>query len=324
MPGGGKNKAKKRREPKEPFNSEDHDEGHANTDEEDGDSEAPELESLHEGIKSISRQITDLRTELKTDLATFKDDLRRELKADLNTFRDDMNQQLTASKLAIQEHGRKLEEAETRVAGIECWSAAAYGALKQSLKEQKKLAEKLDDLESRSRRNNLRIYGVPEGEEGSSVINFVEKLLRTEKLISEDMDTQIQRAHRSLGPKPGVDAAPRSIVVCFLQFKTKETVLRNAWQKKILIRDKPLGFDHDYTAAVVQQRRAYKDVKSALKQKGIRFQSPFTKLRIHWDSGLRCTRVRWKRRGGWPFRIRSSCSEKVVMLLGLVQRMRNG
>ncbi|KAK7880360.1 hypothetical protein WMY93_033003, partial [Mugilogobius chulae] len=135
----------------------DHDEGHANTDEEDGDSEAPELESLHEGIKSISRQITDLRTELKTDLATFKDDLRRELKADLNTFRDDMNQQLTANKLAVQEHGRKLEEAETRVAGLECWSAAAYGALKQSLKEQKKLAEKLDDLESRSRRNNLRM-----------------------------------------------------------------------------------------------------------------------------------------------------------------------
>ncbi|KAK7919464.1 hypothetical protein WMY93_010748 [Mugilogobius chulae] len=180
---------------------------------------------------------------------------------------------------------KKLEEAETRVAGLESWSTAAYGALKQSLKEQKKLAEKLDDLESRSRRNNLRIYGVPEGEEGNSVINFVENLLRTEKLVSDGTSTQIQRAHRSLGPKPGADAVPRSIVVCFLEFKTKETVLRNAWQKKILIKDKPLGFDHDYTAAVVQQRRAYKDIKSALKQKGIRFQSPFTKLRIHWDSG---------------------------------------
>lgn len=38
---------------------------------------------------------------------------------------------------------------------------------------------------------------------------------------------------------------------------------------------------------VVQQRRAYKHIKSALKAKGIRFQSPFTNLRIHWDTGPR-------------------------------------
>lgn len=124
-----------------------------------------------------------------------------------------------------------------------------------------------------------------EGEEGNSVIKFVENLIRSEKLIPDDTDPMIQRAHRSLGPQRSGDSSPRSIIVNFLEFRVKETVLRNAWQKKIVIQDKIIAFDHDYSASVMQQRRAYKHIKSALKSKGIRFQSPYTKLRVHWDTG---------------------------------------
>lgn len=259
-----------------------HEDAHANTDEEDGDVEAT-TQTLHETMLNISKQISDLRTELKSDLDSFKTDMKH----DMNTLKHDINQQLIATKLTVQEQGEKLEEAQTRIGGLETWSAVANDALRQSLKEQRKMFDKINDLESRGRRNNLRIYGVREEEEGSSTITFVENLLRSEKLINEGVDPQIQRAHRSLGPKPGADAPPRSIIVNFLEFKVKETVLRNAWKKKIFVQDKPIAFDHDYTAEVVQQRRAYKNVKSVLKAKGIRFQSPFNKLRIHWDTGPR-------------------------------------
>lgn len=258
------------------------DEAHANAEIEDGDGEAS-TQTLHETMLSISKQISGLRTELKSDLDAFKADMKQEM----NTLKHDINQQLTVTKLAVQEQSEKLEEAQNRIGGLETWSTAANDTLKQLLKEQKKMSDKINDLESRGRRNNLRIYGVREGEEGNSTTTFVENLLRSEKLISEGTDPQIQRAHRSLGPKPTADAPPRSIIVNFLEFKIKETVLKNAWQKKILIRDKPITFDHDYTTAVVQQRRAYKHIKSALKAKGIRFQSPFTNLRIHWDTGPR-------------------------------------
>lgn len=36
------------------------------------------------------------------------------------------------------------------------------------MQEQKILADKLDNLESRSRRNNLRVYGIPEEAESKS------------------------------------------------------------------------------------------------------------------------------------------------------------
>lgn len=48
-----------------------------------------------------------------------------------------------------------------------------------------------------------------------------------------DNNLQIQQAHRALVQKPSPGATPRSIVVNFLQFETKEMILKKAWQKKI-------------------------------------------------------------------------------------------
>lgn len=83
-------------------------------------------------------------------------------------------------------------------------------AIQQTLKEQKILIDKLNDQESRLRRNNLQQCDVPDGAEGSSVPQFVEKLALTQK--------------------PNPSSPPRSIVVNFLQYNVKETVLKNAWQ----------------------------------------------------------------------------------------------
>ncbi|KAK1892359.1 G-type lectin S-receptor-like serine/threonine-protein kinase SD1-29 [Dissostichus eleginoides] len=62
-------------------------------------------------------------------------------------------------------------------------------------------------------------------------------------------------------------------------------VLKKAWQKKIVVEGRPLIFDHDYATEVVQKRKAYNGIKKLLKEKGIRFQTPLTKMRIHWDDG---------------------------------------
>lgn len=97
----------------------------------------------------------------------------------------------------------------------------------------------------------------------------------------------IQRAHRALARKPERNEPPRSIVVNFLEFNVKETVLKKAWGKKKTIEGRRLSFDHDYATEVVQKRKAYTGIKRLLKEKGIRFQTPLDKVRIHWDSGTR-------------------------------------
>ena len=61
--------------------------------------------------------------------------------------------------------------------------------LQELLQEQNRMKDKLDDLESRSRRNNLRMYGIPEDTKTTSVLSFVEEWLRTEYLIDRPQDS---------------------------------------------------------------------------------------------------------------------------------------
>lgn len=60
----------------------------------------------------------------------------------------------------LKEQEGKLEAALTRMEEIETWSHEANQTLTELMREQKSMMTKLDDLELRSRRNNLRIYGI--------------------------------------------------------------------------------------------------------------------------------------------------------------------
>lgn len=103
----------------------------------------------------------------------------------------------------------------------------------------------------------MRIYGVPEEAEKelTSMLFFVEKLLCEKLDLPDDMSLQIERAHRALGTQPPAEAQPRSIMVRFLSFKTKETVLRAAWKKRgFTWQGKCINLDNDYAPRILQKR----------------------------------------------------------------------
>ncbi|KAF7645583.1 hypothetical protein LDENG_00201620 [Lucifuga dentata] len=149
------------------------------------------------------------------------------------------------------------------------------------------MQDKITDLERRSWRNNLLIFGLPENTESTDMATYIERLLKKELEIPEGTKLQIQRAHRVLNKKPPPDITPRSIIVNVLEYEMKEAILKKAWQKKILINKKRILFDHDFPSEVVLKRKAYPGIKKILKEKGIRFQTPLTRIRIHWSSGAR-------------------------------------
>ncbi len=113
---------------------------------------------------------------------------------------------------------------------------------------QKQLDAKCEEFESRVRRNNLRIYSVPERCEENNVITFVENILR------EKLDVKIESAHR-VGPYTRHNECQRSIIVCFQNFNTKHKVLQAAWAKRdIRVNDHRIYFDEDFTAQVFVER----------------------------------------------------------------------
>ena len=64
-------------------------------------------------------------------------------------------------------------------------------------------------------------------------------------------------------------------------------ILKEAWKADIKVEGKKLAFDYDYPVEVLVKRKSYAEIKKVLKQNGIGFSTPFTKMRIRWDNGPR-------------------------------------
>uniref|UniRef100_A0A3B3XAJ7 L1 transposable element RRM domain-containing protein n=1 Tax=Poecilia mexicana TaxID=48701 RepID=A0A3B3XAJ7_9TELE len=179
----------------------------------------------------------------------------------------------------VLERTTKLEQRITdtnqRVSDAEDQLLRHDRVLRYMLQREANLSAKCEDLESRSRRNNLRIYGIPEEEKND--------------MISFDMNLNIERAHRSLNVKPKDSAPPRSIIVRFSNYRVKEKVIQTAWSRRdVTHHGQRIYFDQDYTANVQKKRKQVREVIKQLKDKNVKAGSPFpAQLKIHLDSGVK-------------------------------------
>ncbi|CAI5689176.1 unnamed protein product [Oreochromis niloticus] len=223
-----------------------------------------------------------LQAELKGDFKEFRTEFREDIKKQMDELSKQINQRLLETTDQVEEVTGWLKQVEENIADAECCNIGVKDTLVQLLENQWALQEKVSYMEGRARRKNIRIYGVPENSEGSSVTTFVENLIKDwlGKDFGPDRALGIKRAHCALGPKPPPNAPPCSIIVCFLRFAVKEEILHAAWYKGVHIQDRRVYFDHDYSVEVKKRRREYIPVKKALKDSGIRFQTPLSKMRV--------------------------------------------
>lgn len=205
--------------------------------------------------------------------------------SEIKDFRRDNNQQLAEIKQELHSTNNRLEEAEGRIEETETALQAMATLMKKLMKRQVSMEAKLTDQEGRARRDNLRIHGIPEKEEGDNMCAFLEKLL------SDTLDIhgiRIERAHRTQASAPNdPQARPRSIIAKFTSYRIKEEVIRKAWQKKtVYYKNTRIFVDHDYPAAVLKRRYEYTEAKKILRERKIKFQTPYpAKLRVHYDDG---------------------------------------
>lgn len=239
----------------------------------------PNKESELTTAKAIQNLCNNIK-EMQNDIIAMKNDIKQ----DLSSFKSEINKKLEEVSSDICNQAARLTEAEQRVNELETVNIDLRDSLSHCLKQQKILQDKVTDLEGRSRRNNIRIYGIKEEAEGNAMQTFIENFLKEQLSINQDL--QIQRAHRSLGPRPRDASISRSILVNFHRFDTKEKVLKAAWGKKIFYEGKLISFAHDLPTEINNKLKEYKNIKKILKEGKIRFQTPYpAKMRIHWDDG---------------------------------------
>ncbi|KAF4073207.1 hypothetical protein AMELA_G00256310 [Ameiurus melas] len=124
------------------------------------------------------------------------------------------------------------------------------------------LENKCEDLESRSRRNNIRIVGVPEGADTCTTAAVAALLKDAFGLEKEPV---LDRSNRTLQPKPKSGERPRAIVCRFHHHSDCVDILRRARElQQIKARDLTISVFPDYTVKIARTRAAFNEVRRQL------------------------------------------------------------
>uniref|UniRef100_A0A667XKH9 L1 transposable element RRM domain-containing protein n=1 Tax=Myripristis murdjan TaxID=586833 RepID=A0A667XKH9_9TELE len=180
---------------------------------------------------------------------------------------------LTSIQNSMTTLGEQVHMLEQRVGANEDNVEELVVRVKQLEKDNSYLLDKVDDLENRSRRSNLRFVGVQESAEGSDIIGFMSRLIP--QLLGRDAfptPVIIERAHRSPTSRQSDRPGPRSIMIKLLNFQDKVKILRLAREKiNLEFNGKRIFIYPDFSPNLVKRRRSYVPVKRKLRKLNLKF-----------------------------------------------------
>uniref|UniRef100_A0A3Q2PRN6 L1 transposable element RRM domain-containing protein n=1 Tax=Fundulus heteroclitus TaxID=8078 RepID=A0A3Q2PRN6_FUNHE len=165
----------------------------------------------------------------------------------------DICDRVTSTEAAVGSQDRRISELEKRHDSL-----AAQWSLQQA---------KLEDLEVRSRRQNIRIIGIPERAENGRPTDFVCKLLP--KLLGEDnfdRPIEVDRAHRSL--TQAKDGKARAIIVRLHYFQERGCAAVAEGERSSAIRRLSVFI---FTSAVMKKCQAFQAIREQCRSKRIRY-----------------------------------------------------
>ena len=238
------------------------------------------------GHGAILLAIAEFRTELLTKAETQSAEIRNQvdhLRAEIKLANDNAN----AKSEALDKRVVALESAADGHSDLIAALERDMANVRRELATQKARNE---DLEARSRRNNLRITGIKERrEDGKRMTEFISQCLK--ETLGLDEPPLLDRAHRTLRVRPGNTDPPRAFVIRCHYYQEKEEMLRKAGQMKQLTTgdgDK-IRIQPDYTQAVAKQRAEFNEVRGLLRScEGIRYGLWYpAELRITTLDGVR-------------------------------------
>ena len=139
-----------------------------------------------------------------------------------------MNNTITEMKTTLEGINSRITEAEEWISDLEDRMVEVTAAEQNKEKRMKRNEDSLRDLWDNIKRNNIRIMGVPEGEErqkGPKKI-FEEIIVENFPNMGKEIATQIQEAQQVPGRINPRRNTPRHIVIKLTKIKEKEKLLK--------------------------------------------------------------------------------------------------
>uniref|UniRef100_A0A3Q1FL37 L1 transposable element RRM domain-containing protein n=1 Tax=Acanthochromis polyacanthus TaxID=80966 RepID=A0A3Q1FL37_9TELE len=216
----------------------------------------------------------DADEQLLTRMAQMMEDMRLDIVGRFEKIvSDTVKQEVTAAlgplDAKITSHGETITDLECAADDHSERTTSLDATVASLTARADSLARHCEDLEGRSRMNNIRLVGIPEGLEGARATEFLPTL---------------DRAHRIPRPKPGDGGPPRAFIVRVTSFHQRNEILCKAGAITPLIHNgKRISVFPDCTSAVAKMRAAFTTVKKDL------CSCPGVKFGLFYPAVLRIT-----------------------------------
>ena len=155
--------------------------------------------------------LQEMVNSLRDDICGKIDSLSTDLRSEIATVRAELKSVIAPLQHKVEKHDSTIRDLE-HAASNQSDHLSELNNIVQTLRTQvDQLNAKCEDLEGRSRRNNIRLIGILEDVEGPNPTEFVSGLLQD--ILSLYKKPILDRAHRSLREKPGKDKPPRPFII---------------------------------------------------------------------------------------------------------------
>lgn len=201
-------------------------------------------ESLEKQASVFQSQLEALCVDFKAQLTAIKDDFSAQTQSVLALVArmDSVMSEQREQKRAINDHSSQLETME------------------------KKLAE----LEDRSRQNNIRLVGLPEGIEGGDPIGFIQKAIKDWFPSLANSEIEVERAHRIYRAAKDPRNSPRVFIFKLLRYQDRQRLLKASRSHgPISSSGSTLRFFVDYSAFTSRRRMSFAPIQKSLRAAGV-------------------------------------------------------
>ncbi|KAJ1174378.1 hypothetical protein NDU88_006200 [Pleurodeles waltl] len=131
----------------------------------------------------------------------------------------------------------------------------------------------ITDLEDRSRRDNVRFFGIPEKREGTDIDLFLQSQLTELTGLTFSSLLKFQRVLRVGPPRSISSGRPSPVIACFLGHEqARQVLLKVRSQGPFLLEEQEIRVAADYSKVTNEQRKAFLALRTQLCKLDIKFR----------------------------------------------------
>lgn len=230
---------------------------------------------LQEDEQGVDNMLSQDEASNVSEILSAIQSLSKDLNAQLGEVRNEFSTQLHdvissnhEIKEAIGTFSERLTQAESRISAAEDQIASLTEATDTTREKVHKLDMQMEEIENQRRRCNLKLVGIPEGFEKRDCRGFLRAWLP--QVLSIEHQLNIEQAYR-LGATPSTQnqqqsaTRPRVVLVKFLSYHDRDTVLKAARLKEVKLENNHVMFFPDLSPKVQKQRKLFDGVKLRLR-----------------------------------------------------------